>query len=222
MTQELPDDIRDILKEWTSKGVMEFRWPADDTDEIALAAAAWGGIDRKSPARAEKLIGDLKEAAENGKQKYGVKTLKKVNEGPAIDSCLDFWKTPEKNIDDIKASLKKIGIAFQIVASTIAAYRGLAYTRLIPLQQDLAENEKWAWLVSDWFFSDKNAEIDRRARAMVTEFDQKMKKTYDSTVAGNFADFHKVMGQLTELYSKMIASDESLDEMQKFITYVGS
>ncbi|WP_329251707.1 hypothetical protein OG417_07600 [Actinoallomurus sp. NBC_01490] len=219
--RELPDEIHDILKEWASRRVMKFRWPADFTDAIAQDAATWGGIGAQSSAPVQKATGRLKDTAEDGKQGYGVKTLQKTNEGPAVDSCLDFWrKFPGRNIADIQNSVKKIGPAFGVVAAAIDAYRAIAYTRLCALQRDLSENEAWAWLVSDWFFSDKNAKIDQRARAMVAEFDQKMKKTYDSLVADNFTDFRKLMDRLAEQYSKMIAGEKTSRDMDEFVRAV--
>lgn len=209
-----PSDVTWVLDEWTSKGVMKFRWPADETGDIASTGHKWRSKFWK------KLYTNLKEMAERPDKGYGVADISKHNQGHPFDLSLDFWrKVPAENIDTILESHQKMGVdaALLALAAAIDAYRWIAGIKLSRLATALAENQKNAWM--PWV-DDKP--IDRRAHALVHAFDAEMARSYKdvSVLSDRCAE---VIRKVTKEYSSIVNRAIPVkDEMDRFIAFEGS
>ncbi|MEV0592912.1 hypothetical protein [Nonomuraea cavernae] len=159
------EEVEKLLSHWGQKGVMQFKWPADDNSEYYDAFEAWGDV-------RDVLLAQLED---NDALKKQFKEMGEKNDGVALDAFLEYWDSiPLQNAREISHSSEVMRGAVWALNRNLSAFKETAMLSLLDLKKALDDTEGWWW--SRWFsMGGDRSEVENRSRSLVHEFDLGMK-----------------------------------------------
>ncbi|GGO61225.1 hypothetical protein [Nonomuraea cavernae] len=164
-------ELAAVVRQWTADGEMDFRWPADNEDLWENAARHW----RVHPGSPLLNLAHMSERPESS-IKEAIGSIREANEGVAIESFLEYWKAvPQRNAADLVRACDSLKEAMLYTHGLIDLYKRSILTALEALKEALDKNDGFDW----WPWNDR-VEEDRKARALVNDFDENHRNLHAS------------------------------------------